>query len=74
MEWIWNRESDMNIEVWIALLIMVFGPAGAAWVGVKVALNGLKSKVNDLSGAVEKLNQTILCYEHRISRLEAKHE
>lgn len=40
-------EIDLATSV-IVLLAMVLGPSGAAWVGVKVGLNGLRSSVRQL--------------------------
>jgi hypothetical protein len=38
-----------------ALLAMMLGPAGAAWVGVKVSLNGTRDRVKNIDAKLDRL-------------------
>ena len=58
----------------LQLLGMVAGPAGAAWVGVKVAVNGLRADVREIKKDVKDLNGLAAKHGERIATLEARED
>ena len=56
------------MEAW-QLLALVLGPSGAAWVGVKMALNGTREQVKDLKGDIKALSKDVRDNRDHIIRL-----
>ena len=68
----------------LALLGMIAGPGGAAWVAVKVSLNGARQDIRDIKAAVQEadgklesqgrhiaeVRQRVTDHDRRLARLE----
>ena len=54
----------------LALVAMIFGPAGAAYVGVKVSLNGMRSDVTEIKADVKALYKGQGIHGERLMALE----
>lgn len=63
----------MNLELW-QLLVLILGPTGGAWVGVKASLNGMRSDVTDIKADVKKLHDGQFQNRERIVAVETKME
>ena len=66
------EQLPLGSAVWIAgaVLAPVFS-AGAAWMGVKAALNGMRSSVTRIEAKVDKLVDNDSAQDSRLSHLEA---
>jgi len=80
MVYLRNREDDVKIELWqfiLMLIVVVAGPAGAAYVGVKASLNGFKAftidKLTTISSDVTDLNKRVTSNEKDIAVLKVSH-
>jgi hypothetical protein len=70
--------SDLSTtQALVALLLLVAGPGGAAWVAVKVSLNGARQDIRDIKSTtgrmertVERLDERSQDHERRIRDLE----
>lgn len=56
------------------LLAAVLGPAGAAWVGVKVSLNGTVSRVTRIESKVDAVEKEIGDLKVSVGRLQEHNE
>ena len=63
----------MNPET-IQSLALVLGPAGAAWVGVKVGLNGLRARVEKIEKVTDETRHHVGTHGERLARIETKLE
>lgn len=66
------EQLPFGSAVWIAgaVLAPVFS-AGAAWMGVKAALNGMRSSVTRIEANVDRLVKNDSAQDSRLSHLEA---
>ena len=66
------EQLPLGSAVWIAgaVLAPVFS-AGAAWMGVKAALNGIRSSVTRIEAKVDRLVENDSAQDSRLSHLEA---
>ena len=66
------EQLPLGSAVWIAgaVLAPVFS-AGAAWMGVKAALNGMRSSVTRIEAKVDRLVENDSAQDSRLSHLEA---
>ena len=69
------EQLPLGSAVWIAgaVLAPVFS-AGAAWMGVKAALNGMRSSVTRIEAKVDRLVENDSAQDSRLSHLEATQE
>lgn len=58
----------------LAALAGIFGSSGAAWVGVKVSLNGTRARVLEIHQDVKDLRGDVGGLSNRVTRIEAKME
>lgn len=56
----------------IQLAIVLLGPGGAAYVGVRVSLNGTKENVRELKKDVGKLSTDMTDVRERVARIEGR--
>ena len=54
----------------IQLAIVLLGPTGAAYVGVRVSLNGTRENVRELKRDVSKLSTDMTDVRERLARIE----
>ena len=59
--------------MWQAIAV-ILGPAGAAFVGVKVAVNGMREDVREIKGDVKDMRKDVAAHETRLTVLEAAKE
>lgn len=57
------------VELW-QVAALVLGPAGAAWVGVKTALNGTRQSVAEIKEDVKDLRAEVRGNREEIIRLQ----
>lgn len=50
-----QTESLSGVQVVIAILLLVFGPGGATFVGLRLGLNGLRNDVREIKTDVKGL-------------------
>lgn len=55
----------------LAVIGLILGPGGAAWVAVRVALNGTREDVRELRVDVRNMKEDIQDVRERVARLEA---
>jgi hypothetical protein len=51
---------------------VILGPSGAAFVGVRVALNGVKEDVKEIKKHVREINGTVALHGEKIAVLEER--
>jgi len=54
------------------LVLVILGPTGAAWAGVRAALNGTKKSVEHLTADVREMRHELADVRERVAGLEAK--
>lgn len=67
----------MQVEAWqmiLGALGLFGGPAGAAWVGVKVAVNGMREDIREIKVDVKDLRNGHSDNRERIVALETRGE
>lgn len=57
---------------WIEVLGVVLGPAGAAWIAVKVALNGARQDIRDIKSSVGELTSAQNATGRDVARLDER--
>ena len=62
----------MEIHPFVQIAGVVLGPAGAAWLGVKMSLNGLKQRVASMEGKLDSLADSHGIIRERLARVETK--
>lgn len=55
-----------GIQLLVALLLLVGGPGGAAWIATKISLNGARDDIRDMKQELHKTSEIVI-------RLEAWH-
>lgn len=58
----------------VIVLASILGPAGAAWAGVKISLNGTVARVNRIEDKVDKVVVDVAYLKGQGDRQEAKEE
>lgn len=61
-----------GVQAVVALLAMVAGPGGAAWIAVKVSLNGARQDIRDIKASVGSLNEKQSATAVSVARLEER--
>lgn len=56
----------------VALLAMIAGPGGAAWVAVRVSLNGARQDIKDIKSSVGSLNDKQSRMDVELGRLDER--
>lgn len=49
---------------------IVFGPSGAAWIGVKLSLNGTRKKVDEIHADMKEMRKDVTDTQTRVTVLE----
>ena len=57
------------VSLW-QVLTLVFGPAGAAWLGVKVSLNGARADIREIKSDVKDLHTEVSRHSERLAVVE----
>jgi hypothetical protein len=63
-----------NAQAIGAIAALVFGPGGAAWIGVKVALNGTREKVREIHDTLEDVRDDVTTLKVDVARLKERSE
>lgn len=64
-------DSTIKVAVGVMALVVPVFSAGAAWMAVKVSLNGMRSSVTRIETKVDKLVENDSAQDSRLSHLEA---
>src|SRR5690606_4952849 len=67
-----SARTTMDLHPLIQLLIVILGPTGAAWAGVRAALNGTRRNVESLTTDVREMRNDLADLRERVAGLEAK--
>lgn len=59
------------MELW-EIVVLVFGPTGGAWIGVKSSLNGMRGDIKEIKGDVKELRAGHHENRERIIKLESE--
>jgi len=59
-----------EIPTLLSTLAVILGPTGAAWVGVRTALNGTRERVKQIDAGVEHLRMQMSDVRDRVSKIE----
>lgn len=65
-----NGLSDM--QVLLGLVLLVAGPGGAAWIAVKVSLNGTRDDVKEIRQTVQRTESKVSVLSETTARLEER--
>lgn len=57
----------------LAILAPIIGSSGAAWVGVKVSLNGTRERVREIHAEVKEIREHQIDQESRVAVLEDRY-
>ena len=60
----------MLLPDYLTLVAAVVGPAGAAWTGVRVALNGTRERVHRIENKVDRIEGKVSGISERTAKLE----
>lgn len=58
----------------LGLLALILGPAGSAWVAVKIGLNGARQDITDIKATAERMETKVSQTSEAVARLEERHE
>lgn len=61
-----------GIQVLVGLAVMIAGPGGAAWVAVRVSLNGARQDIRDIKTSVGQLAEKQGTTSVAVARLEER--
>lgn len=61
-----------EIPILIQVAAIVLGPAGAAWAGVRVSLNGTRQDVRDIKTEVSGIRGDVSNLRERVARVEGR--
>lgn len=65
--------NELPLWIWVLGLIgMVLGPTGAAWVGVKISLNGLRGDVTEVKTGMAQQGKDMSDARERIANIEGR--
>ena len=53
-------------------MAQIVGPAGAAWLAVKVALNGARAEIKETRGDVKEIRASLANHSERLAVIESK--
>lgn len=56
----------------LQLVAVILGPTGAAWVGVRTALNGTREAVKNLATDMREVRHDLADVRERVAKLEGK--
>lgn len=51
-----QAESFSGLQLAIGLAVLVLGPGGATYVGIRAGFNGMRGKIDDTARIVEKID------------------
>lgn len=58
----------------IAVLVLLAGPGGAAWVAVRLGLNGARQDIRDTKDTVQRMSSKLSTTAETVVRLEERTE
>lgn len=58
----------------VAVVVLLAGPGGAAWVAVKVGLNGARQDIRDTKATCDRVDKTLNETARTVARLEERSE
>lgn len=61
-----------NLQIVVGLAVLVLGPGGAAWVAVRVGLNGARQDIRDTKATCERMDTKLGQQGERIARVETR--
>lgn len=61
-----------GVQVLVALLVLIAGPGGAAFVAVKVGLNGARQDIRDTKATCEHMDHKLGVHGERLARVETR--
>jgi hypothetical protein len=61
----------MTPEMWQVVAVLL-GPAGAAWAGVKMGLNGARADIKEIKGDVKEIRGDVSKHAERLAVIESK--
>ena len=62
----------MTPQEWLQLVAYTLGPFGAAWVGVKTSLNGMRSDSKETRADVKEIRSMVSDHATRLAVIESK--
>lgn len=65
-----NGLSDMQMV--LGLVLLIAGPGGAAWVAVKVGLNGARQDISDTKATVGRMENKVNGNSETLARVEQR--
>lgn len=63
-----------DIPVWVSFMTIILGPTGAAWVGVRTALNGTRERVRKIDEVTSHMGREMTDVRVRVAKIEGKLE
>ena len=63
----------MELHPFIELVLMIAGPTGAAWAGVRAGLNSTRQHVKDLTAEMREVRRDLSDVRERVARVEAQY-
>lgn len=60
----------LDLPVWVTAASVVLGPTGAAWVGVRTALNGTRERVKRIDKTLDRMDGDLTEVRERVSKIE----
>ena len=61
----------MELHPIIEAVLVIAGPTGAAWAGVRAGLNGTRAHVEDLTADMREVRRDLSDVRERVARVEA---
>lgn len=65
-------EQLSGVQALVAVVILIAGPSGAAWVAVKASLNGARQDIRDIKASVGGLTDRQSATDVSVARLEVR--
>lgn len=63
-----------TMQIVISIAALVLGPAGSAWVAVKVGLNGARQDIRDIKSSAGRMEERLGKTSEGVARLEERTE
>lgn len=65
-------EQMSGVQALVAVVVLIAGPSGAAWVAVKASLNGARQDIKDIKSSVTGLTEKQTSTEVSVARLDER--
>lgn len=63
----------MELHPIVEVVLVIAGPTGAAWAGVRAGLNGTRQHVKDLTAEMREVRRELSDVRERVARVEAQY-